>query len=220
MKKTTEERFWEKVDRRGPEDCWLWLGGTNKGLPRFGSGIPGKEPYGHRFSYELVNGLIPKNCELNNICGNKLCVNSAHWKTLTFEERFWRLVNKNGLNSCWEWLGGTNGANYGKFEYNGKNAYVHRITYQIIIGPIPKEMQLDHLCRNRICCNPHHLEPVTQKVNIQRGLNGIAMKTHCPQGHEYAGDNLIFRRGWRECRICKNQQNKKRAEMKRKEKFF
>ncbi|MBO0884191.1 MAG: HNH endonuclease [Mycobacterium sp.] len=82
----------------------------------------------------------------------------------------------------------------------------HVFAYELLVGPIPTGMQLDHLCRNRSCVNPDHLEPVSQRVNLLRGATQPAFntaKTHCPQGHPYEGDNLAFNRdGSRFCRTC------------------
>lgn len=76
----------------------------------------------------------------------------------------------------------------------------YRVAYELLVGAIPDGFQLDHLCRNRACVNPAHLEPVTQAVNKARGER--AMKTHCPKGHPYSGSNLIREKTGRKCRIC------------------
>lgn len=117
-------------------------------------------------------------------------------------------------NGCIEWTGGLNGAGYGQFYRGGRNSanetgkgYAHRYAYEYYVGPIPDGMHLDHLCRNRKCCNPAHLEPVTHRENILRGSAPAARharKTHCPAGHEYSGDNLYVHpvKGQRICRMC------------------
>lgn len=106
---------------------------------------------------------------------------------------------------CWLWTASLDGAGYSKIRVDGRLFNAHRWYYEMINGPIPKGLQLDHLCRVRRCVNPDHLEPVTQQENIRRG-EGIgvinARKTHCPKGHPYAGDNLIVRSGSRGCRTC------------------
>jgi len=89
----------------------------------------------------------------------------------------------------------------------GKNKVAHRISYELLKGDIPEGLDLDHLCRNRGCVNPDHLEPVTRKENLLRG-NTIpakhARKTHCPQGHEYTkGNTFISKSGSRHCRKCR-----------------
>jgi hypothetical protein len=119
------------------------------------------------------------------------------------------------LGDCLLWTGSKTRNGYGVFGYaHGKKAMAHRFAYERLIEPIPDGLQLDHLCRNRACVNPHHLEPVTQKVNLLRGIGfaGVnARKTHCPRGHEYTPENTKSFSGWRQCRACTNQlQNERR----------
>lgn len=116
-------------------------------------------------------------------------------------------------NGCIEWTAGTNGVGYGSFyrgrrsvEDNGRT-YAHRWSYEYFIEPIPEGMHLDHLCRNPKCVNPRHLEPVTCRENLLRGEGPSAVhavKTHCPAGHPYSGDNLYVHpvKGQRYCRTC------------------
>lgn len=72
-------------------------------------------------------------------------------------------------NGCWDWVGATDPAGYGRWRYNGAVGYAHRRVYELTNGPIPKRRDLDHLCRRPICVNPDHLEPVTHRVNSLRG---------------------------------------------------
>lgn len=76
----------------------------------------------------------------------------------------------------------------------------HRVAYETWVGPIPDGLTIDHLCRNRLCIEPTHLEPVTNRENIQRG--GNSLKTHCPQGHPYDEVNTASRNNRRYCRTC------------------
>lgn len=83
-----------------------------------------------------------------------------------------RILDKLALTSegCWYWIGNWNSGNgYGKVWWQGKAAMAHRVIYELLIGPIPDGLVLDHKCRHRACCNPHHLEPVTVKENTMRG---------------------------------------------------
>lgn len=118
-------------------------------------------------------------------------------------ERFWSHVDKSG--ACWIWTAGKNQDGYGQFWADGHTCRAHRWIYEQVFGVVG-ELVTDHLCRNRSCVNPEHIELVTSAENTRRGLGGIfnASKSHCPKGHPYSGDNLIIVRGGRQCRECKN----------------
>lgn len=95
-------------------------------------------------------------------------------------------------DGCWEWQGPRLPKGYGKIKYQVSGVkytrYTHRMMYEIAYGEIPKGLQIDHLCENKPCCNPDHLEVVTPRENILRGNSIIAQnarKTRCPRGHEY-----------------------------------
>ena len=109
-------------------------------------------------------------------------------------------------SGCWEWTGALS-TGYGVLRFGGRQAYTHRIAYEIVVGLIPSGLQIDHLCRNRACCNPAHLEPVTRRENLMRGNGPAAVnarKETCPHGHDYAGANLyVAPNGRRGCRACR-----------------
>lgn len=135
---------------------------------------------------------------------------------LTEAQRFWTKVDFSGpppeyrpeLGSCWPWTGSTTGAGYGKFYgTNNPDRYAHRWAYEFCAGPIPEELELDHLCRTVLCVRPDHLEAVTHQENVQRSPIHFAQRTHCPQGHPYDEANtriVKYERGGkgRLCREC------------------
>jgi hypothetical protein len=128
----------------------------------------------------------------------------------TAEERFWPKVDVSGV--CWEWTAGKNVDGYGKFNLAGDEAtcvLAHRWLYEHRVGPVPEGMELDHLCRNRACVNPDHLEPVAHVENVLRGVSQWALnaaKTHCVKGHPYTPENTARQaNGGRRCRTCQRE---------------
>lgn len=107
-------------------------------------------------------------------------------------------------NGCWTWLGRKNDGGYGRVRKNRTQYFAHRVAYTISHGPITDGLVIDHLCRNRGCVNPAHLEMVTQQVNVIRGA--ITVRTsvdECVEGHAITGDNvMVERRGRVRCREC------------------
>ena len=124
-------------------------------------------------------------------------------------ERFWEKVEVNEKTACWNWLGSLFSSGYGQFKLtHTKNVRAHKFAYEVNRGKVPEGLTLDHLCRNRKCVNPNHLEPVTQKENLMRGNSIQAMnskKTHCNKGHSLSGDNLYIHNNKRYCKICTNE---------------
>ena len=100
-------------------------------------------------------------------------------------QRFWAKVQV--TEGCWLWNGTTNRAGYGRCG----GGFAHRVAYQFIVGRIPEGMELDHLCRQRNCVNPDHLEPATHHVNMLRGCQ--AQQTHCINGHPFNDENTRIR---------------------------
>lgn len=132
----------------------------------------------------------------------------------TVEERFWAKVNK--TDTCWLWTACTFSNGYGKFAIrHNYSRGAHRVAYELSRGPIPSGLSLDHLCRVTLCVRPDHLEAVTHRVNVLRGTSPSAIsavKTHCPQGHEYTEANTYRdKKGKRACRTCARVRAKTKA---------
>ena len=127
---------------------------------------------------------------------------------------FWRNVDSSpGPTECWPWKGPTDRHGYGEYSRRLGDKRVrwgsHRVAYEMTVGPIPTHLVIDHLCRNRLCCNPAHMEPVTGAENTRRGQSGavngarIRSKDACPNGHPYVDGSYRLRRGrWRCCIEC------------------
>lgn len=134
-------------------------------------------------------------------------------RRLSVVDRFWTKVHRGGTAECWLWTGSFSRNGYGNYftgRENGKSQFVrpHRFAYELEIGGIPDGLVIDHLCRNRGCVNPEHLEPVTQRENILRGEGFAAEQSrrdYCVRGsHPLYGPNLYVNpRGERGCRTCR-----------------
>jgi len=114
-------------------------------------------------------------------------------------------------DGCWEWIASRDPNGYGRIWAEGSRVVMaHRLVYEMVVGPIPDGLFLDHLCRNRGCVRPDHLEPVTCRENTLRGESPAAIgarKTHCLRGHELTAENNYFVQGKRSCRTCRRAAN-------------
>lgn len=113
--------------------------------------------------------------------------------------------------TCWIFGGAKNNKGYGNIRINGRNGRTvrtHKWMFEALNGPIRSDLMCDHLCRNRACCNPAHIEAVNAKTNALRGFGQGALnasKTHCPYGHPYTSENTRITYGRRRCRICQRK---------------
>jgi hypothetical protein len=118
---------------------------------------------------------------------------------------------------CWEWQGTLSVRGYGRIKIAGASKSVHRVSYAEFVGPLVDGLTIDHLCRNRRCCNPLHLEQVTSAENTLRGMGPAALharQTHCKRGHELTPDNIIpssAKIGTRQCWTCLRLRNAARG---------
>lgn len=120
-------------------------------------------------------------------------------------DRFWAKVSAEG--DCWIWTAQITANGYGAFRSKGRGAYAHRVSYEFMVAEIPEGLHIDHLCRNRKCVNPDHLDPVTKRENDRRR----PPKTHCPKMHMYDEQNTYFDKlGVKVCRACGRDRARKK----------
>ena len=132
-------------------------------------------------------------------------------------KRFFDKVVVDPETGCWNWKAQRTWNGYGRFRLDGKLHYAHRVCYELVKGKIPEGLELDHLCRNRGCVRPGHLEAVTHQENVRRGVPANSAKTHCLQGHRLSGDNLYVRPdGERVCRTCRAERARRYRTKKKK----
>ena len=147
-------------------------------------------------------------------CGPKILhLSDRQWGNL------WKKVRPTGF--CWEWTANRCRKGYGRFNLGGKQQQAHRVVYEVLVGLIPEGLEIDHLCRNKACVNPDHLEPVTGSENMKRVpgkpfwvFSGKHVTGFCRQGHEYTDENTYtYPDGRTECRTCKRaHKRRQRAE--------
>jgi hypothetical protein len=207
-------------------DCELWTGRfTDQGYPlEFVGRRPGttnRYRIAHRALWERRHGPVPEGMVVRRTCDNRACVAIEHQYLATIAERQARpiegrmakYVERRAPDECWPWRGTMKNEGYGVVSVDGRQHHAHRVAYQLAH---PNEnidgLHVDHLCRNRRCCNPAHLEAVTPRVNVLRGISLLAdnaRKTECKRGHPFTPENTyVTTRGERRCRVCKRTDHK------------
>lgn len=138
-------------------------------------------------------------------------------RLLNTAETVWTRLLVGAPDECWPFDGTPSSSGYGQFYFDGRLHTAHVVAWELVNGPVPDRLQLDHTCRNRLCGNPAHLEPVTGLVNVERSPIHNGSKTTCPQGHPYSGNNLYVRAsdGGRICRTCNNADSRERKRRRR-----
>ena len=144
--------------------------------------------------------------------------NGRYIRGLTPQQRFNQKYVVNEETGCWEWIASLKpGTAYGCMQVAKRTVYAHRLSHELHIGPIPSGMQIDHLCRNRSCVNPDHLEAVEPHVNVRRGMSPGAKalrRDTCIVGHSYSQWGVLRhqRRYCRLCESCKSRERRWRAQ--------
>ena len=133
---------------------------------------------------ESTGTTLRKWAHIRMLCTTPLCIATEHIVATGTLTHFWSLVDIRGPADCWPWTAGRSSEGYGRYVMHGGTLNTHRIAWEDLNGPIPDGLSIDHLCRNRACQNPAHMEPVSPEENTRRGSTRDS--DTCPSGHPYS----------------------------------
>lgn len=145
-------------------------------------------------------------------------ITEGTWHLEDLPERIRSKITVHPVSGCW--IGGRTTNNYWRIRWDGRTQGAHRVVYMLLVGPIPPKHDLDHVkangCIHKACCWPAHLEPVTRKENLRRGINHQASKTECLEGHKLVPENLVSSMlPARICLICQRRRNREYMRQRR-----
>lgn len=215
------QKIFSAITVKQDSGCWEWVCAktrTGRGYLR----LDGRTHLAYIVLLRWFGGGFRNRSDTDQWCDNLSCVNPTHWLSpkLTLFRRFFGHIlptpHPTLPTPCWQWTGTFNkSTGYGILSQSGQTQYCHQISYREFVKEIPDGLEIDHLCRNRACCSPIHLEAVPPAINNLRGEGNAAKnarKTHCKTGHLLSGDNLfIDNQGHRQCRACSRRRTRECA---------